>query len=156
VVAQGLYEGIRRWLQERPMAARYDALVPGGEAGSVPGPIPGEGPPFAAAEIAEADLVGGSLPLRLTNTGTRTWSGDLALLLGWEATGSPYLAQAPATLEEAGLEIPALAPGESATLHVPLELPEAGRSLLWLSLADGDRTFADLGSPALQLAHAAG
>lgn len=155
-VADGLYVGIRRWLQERELAVRYDALVPGGEAGSVPGPIPGEGPPFAAAEISEADLVDGSLPLRLTNTGTRAWSDGLALLLGWEATDAPYLPQAPATLEEAGVEVPALAPGESVTLHVPLELPEAGRSLLWLSLSDGNETFADLGSPALQLAHSAG
>ena len=153
-VAAGLYEGIRRWLQERPLAVRYDALVPAGEAGSAPEPLPGEGPPFAAAEVSDADLVDGSLPLRLTNTGTRAWSDGLALLLGWEASDAPYLAQAPGALDDAGVEIPALAPGESVLLHLPLELPAGGRSLLWLTLADGDEAFADLGSPALQLAFA--
>lgn len=151
-VADGLYQGIRSWLSERSLAARYDALLPGGEAGSVPAPEPGEGPPFQAPSLAAEDLSDGSLALRLTNTGNATWADDLSLLVGWSESDAPYLPEAPPEVEPAGVAVPPLAPGESVMLMVPLDLPAGGRSLAWITLADGDGPLTDHGLPALQLA----
>jgi N-acetylmuramoyl-L-alanine amidase len=150
--AEGLYAGIRDWLAQRELAVRYDALLPGGDAGSVPEALPGDGPPFAVTTLDDSDLVDGALPLRLTNTGQRAWGDDLDLRAGWERSEAPYLAQAPVALDSTGLAIPALEPGESVVVHVPLDLPAAGRSILWLSLSEGEEPLTDRGSPALQLA----
>ena len=151
-VADGLYAGIRDWLGQRQLAVRYDALLPGGEAGSTLEAIPGEGPPFAVTTLHGTDLVDGALPLRLTNTGQRTWGNGLELLAGWERSNAPYLAHAPVALDSTGLAIPALEPGESVLVHVPLELPDEGRSILWLTLSESGEPLTERGSPALQLA----
>jgi N-acetylmuramoyl-L-alanine amidase len=148
--AEGLYDGIREWLGQRPLGVRYDALLPGGEAGALPEARPGDGPPYAAANVGTGDLVDGALPVRLTNTGQRAW-GAIELLAGWQASDAPYLATPP-ELRSTGAAVPPLAPGESVTVHVPLEPPGGGRSVLWLTLADGSGPFTDHGSPALQLA----
>jgi hypothetical protein len=148
--AEGLYDGIREWLGQRPLGVRYDALLPGGEAGALPEAGPGAGPPYAAANVGTGDLVDGALPVRLTNTGQRAW-GAIELLAGWQASDAPYLATPP-ELRSTGAAVPPLAPGESVTVHVPLEPPGGGRSVLWLTLADGSGPFTDHGSPALQLA----
>jgi hypothetical protein len=48
--------------------------------------------------------------------------------------------------------VPALAPGESATVEVTLPSPAGQmRSVAWISLRDGSELFSDHGSPALQL-----
>jgi hypothetical protein len=136
---------------------RYDALLPGGEAGTIPEVAAGEGPPFAAAEIRQTDLDGGALPLRLTNTGSDPWGAGMQLLVGWSPSDAPYLAGAPADLAPAAIEVPSLAPGESVTLAVPLELPEGARHVAWITLADAAGTpLTDRGSAPLQLAHAPG
>jgi hypothetical protein len=150
-VAMGLYEGIRTWIADRTLAVRYDALVTGGGAATVPPARPGEGPPFWAAAI-DADA-GDRQPIRLTNTGNRAWPSGLQLLVGWDASAAPYLAAPPAELIPAELEIPALDPGESVTLELPLQVPAGERHLAWITLAGADGVpFTDLGSPALQVA----
>jgi hypothetical protein len=152
-IAEALYAGIRDWLADRPLAVRYDADVAGGDAGSLPPVAPGTGAPFRAPPVSPADLVDGNLSLRLTNTGTATWPTDLQLLVGWAASEAPYLASAPASLEPAGVTVPALDPGASVVLHVPLLPPAGGRQVAWISLADGAGTpLTSAGSPALQLA----
>ncbi len=151
-VAAGLYEGIRAWLAERPLAVRYDALVDGGGAGIRPPTQPGQGAPFWAAALPADVAAEGALPVRLTNTGTRAWPSGVQLLAGRGASGAPYLTDAP-ELQPVEVEVPALQPGESVTLTVPLAPPPAERTLAWITLAD-DRgePFTDLGSPALQVA----
>jgi hypothetical protein len=149
-VAAGLYAGIRAWLAGRPLAVRYDALIDGGEAGSIPPARPGNGPPFWAPAPSTGT---GSLPVRLTNTGTRAWPSGLRLVVGREASEAPYLAEAPELLEPLEVDVPALQPGESVALEVPVEGPAAGRAVAWITLASTDGApFTDLGSPALQVA----
>ncbi|HEX2194940.1 MAG TPA: N-acetylmuramoyl-L-alanine amidase [Candidatus Limnocylindria bacterium] len=151
-VADGLYRGISAWLAERPLAVRYDALVPGGEAGRLAVPAPGNGPPFWAPELASQVADGGALRVRLTNTGWRAWPEGVQLLGGREASGLPYL-PGPPRLTPIGVEVPALAAGESVSVEVPLESPAGTRHLAWITLADAAGTsFAELGSPALQVA----
>ncbi len=151
-VAEGLLDGLRAWFGGRELAVRYDALLPGGEAGHVPPALPGDGPMFWAPELPAAMADSGFLPVRLTNTGSATWPSGLAVELGWEASDQPYLARAPRDLVPAGIAVPALQPGESVELNVPLEPPGDGRSLVWISVTSPGLDFADLGSPALQLA----
>jgi N-acetylmuramoyl-L-alanine amidase len=152
-VAQALYAGIRDWLAERPLAVRYDALVTGGEAGTNPLVIPGEGPPFWATTLSPEDLVGGTLPLRLTNSGTAAWQHDLELLVGWDRSDDPYLSEAPVALASAGVSVPALAPGESVVAHLPLSPPSGGRHVAWITLGRSDgNALTEAGSAPLQLA----
>lgn len=149
-VAQGLYQGLRSWFADRSLAVRYDALLPGGEAGMVPAEAPGEGAPFwAPTLVAEPD---GALGLRLTNTGNRAWPRGLQLLAGWEAADAPYLAAAPDDLARLDVEVPPLEPGESVELRVPLaDPPDGARHIAWITLASHEGRFTDLGRPALQL-----
>jgi hypothetical protein len=150
-VAVGLYDGIRTWLADRPLAVRYDALVSGGEAATLPPARPGEGPPFWAPTM-DADSAS-TLPVRLTNTGNRAWPSDLQLLVGWEASAAPYLASPPDELTPADVTVPALEPGESVTLGLALQVPAGERHLAWITLAEPDGApFTDRGSPALQVA----
>jgi N-acetylmuramoyl-L-alanine amidase len=150
-VATGLYEGIRTWLADRALGVRYDALVDGGEAATVPPASPGEGPPYWAAAMDASG--GGTLPIRITNTGNRPWPSGLQLLAGWEASSAPYLAEPPDELTPADVEVPALEPGESVTLDLALEAPSGERHLAWITLAGADGVpFTDFGSPALQVA----
>jgi hypothetical protein len=93
-----------------------------------------------------------SVPLRLTNTGDRAWPEGLQLLVGWSASDAPYLSSAPATLDPADVAVPPLGPGESVTLDLPLDLPDGGRQLAWITLRGPAGPFSDLGSAPLQLA----
>jgi N-acetylmuramoyl-L-alanine amidase len=150
-IARGLFEAVAAWLAERPLAVRYDALLPGGEAGIVPEQAAGEGPPYVAPELRGEDLDGG-LVVRLTNTGAEAWPEGLRLLSGWTASDDPYLPEAPATLAPVDVEIPALRPGESVAVAVGLEAPSPGRQIAWITLADAaGAALTDAGSPALQL-----
>ena len=153
-VADGLYRGLVAYFNQRALAVRYDALLPGGDAGTAPTAVPGLGPPFWAAQLPGA--VGGAtleLPMRLTNTGAQPWPSGLRLTTGWQKSDAPYLSSAPPQLGPVAVEVPALAPGASVVLRVPLEVPSgSGRQLVWIGLQDGARSFADQGSPALQLA----
>ena len=93
------------------------------------------------------------LRLRVTNTGTEPLDAGTRLVAGWEASDEPYLRAAPAVLDEVGDPLPALAPGESATVEINLpEPPTESRALAWISLSVGATTLADAGAPALQLA----
>lgn len=152
-VAEALYAGIRDWLADRPVAVRYDALVSGGEAGGVPLALPGQGPPFQAPALFSADLVSGSLPIRLTNTGTAAWAANVELLVGWSPSDEPYLPSPPLELHSAGVAIPDLAPGESVVVQVPLVPPSDGRQVAWITLADSaGAALTEAGSAPLQLA----
>jgi N-acetylmuramoyl-L-alanine amidase len=152
-IAEALYAAIRDWIADRPVAVRYDALVTGGEAGIAPLALPGEGPPFQVTTLSPDDLVDGSVPIRLTNTGTAAWEDGLDLLVGWDRSDEPYLADAPAELTPAAVEVPSLEPGESVVLHLPLSPPTDGRHVAWITLATADgNALTDSGSPALQLA----
>jgi N-acetylmuramoyl-L-alanine amidase len=147
--AKGIYDGIVRYLADRPLAARIDALVPGGSAGVQPTAVPGDGPPFWPA-VAPAD---GAMTLRLTNTGSAVWPSGLVLAAGWGATDMPYLATAPDTLQPLAGDVPALGPGES--VEVPVTLPSgtgSGRQVAWITLLGPDGTaLTTIGCPPLQL-----
>jgi N-acetylmuramoyl-L-alanine amidase len=145
-VADGLFAGLAAYFAERPAAVRIglDGSVPG----EAPDAIPGDGPPFWAPVLPD-----GPLRLRVTNTGTEPIPAGSRLVAGWESSPEPYLRVTPSVLTEVGEPLPALAPGESVTVEVVLtEPPAGGRALAWISLSTGTATFADAGSPALQLA----
>jgi hypothetical protein len=152
--AQGIASGLSAYFADRPLAVRFDALLPGGEAGSVPTAVEGSGPPFWAPDLP-ADRVAAGLPLRLTNTGTTAWPSGLAVLAGWGPSDEPYLRQAPEALSDLGVAVPALAPGESVVVLVPLSSPAGGGGTLWVTLGGVGVPLSDLGSPPLQLRLAA-
>lgn len=142
-VAAGLFDGLATFFAERELGARI--ALEGVPAGS-PEAVPGDGPPFWAATVAD-----GPVELRLTNTGTEAWPTGTELVAGWEASDQPYLARAPASLERLGVEVPALEAGESVVVGVELPPSPPQRALAWISLRVGSATTADRGSPALQL-----
>ncbi len=148
--AQGVVNALTAYLSDRPIAVRLDALLPGGDAGTVPPAVDGSGPPFWAPGLPRAELAQG-LPVRLTNTGIEQWPDDLRVLAGWEQSGEPYLRQAPDGLDDLGLDVPALAPGQSVVLVIELDVAVAERGMLWVTLSDAGASFSDLGSPPLQL-----
>jgi hypothetical protein len=148
--ARGVYDGLVAWFGARPLAVRYDALIPGGEAGTAPAAVGGEGPPFWATDLGSA-AAGEAIGLRLTNTGSEAWPAGVELLVGWSASDAPYLAEAPGVLEPLDVTVPALDAGESVLLELPLTAPVGARSIAWITLAGPDGPFTDLGSPALQL-----
>ena len=78
------------------------------------------------------------------------------VLLTGPSTDDPYLRAAPSTLSPVDLAVPQLGPGESVQLEAPLTVPAGPRQVAWITLSDGGAiTFADSGSPPLQLASAA-
>lgn len=148
-VADGMFAGLARFFGQRGPAVRIE--LDGAEIGPAPEAVPGDGPPFWAAEAPD-----GPLRLRITNTGTGTLAAESRMVAGWERSEAPYLYLPPGTLGAIGDPLPALEPGESIVVSVTLpELPGAGRALAWISLVDGASTLADRGSPALQLASGA-
>jgi N-acetylmuramoyl-L-alanine amidase len=152
--AQGIANALGAYFGDRPLAVRYDALLPGGVAGSVPDPVGGSGPPYWLPGLRRAELAVG-LPVRLTNTGTGTWPSGLELLAGWQASDQPYLRRAPDALTDLGIRVPSLAPGESVELVVQMTVPVSERGVLWFTLANGAAPLTDLGSAPLQLATSA-
>jgi N-acetylmuramoyl-L-alanine amidase len=148
--AQGIANGLERYFTDRPLAVRFDALVPGGEAGSVRAAVGDSGPPFWATAVGSPELSRG-IPVRLTNTGTDAWPAGLRVRSGWQASDEPYLRQPPDAVGDLGIEVPPLGPGESVVVVVNQEVPAGGAGLLWITLANGDATFSDLGSAPLQL-----
>ncbi len=151
-IAGGIAKAISAYLADRPLGVRYDALVSGGEAGTVPAAVPGLGPPYWIPSADAASLSSG-LGVRLTNTGSRAWPAGLSLLVGWEATDQPYLRRAPDSLARQALTVPVLAPGESVELRLPIEPPTgAARTVAWITLAQGAAALTELGVAPLQLA----
>lgn len=149
-IADGLLAGLSAYFAQRVMAARIDAALPG--AGLPPRALAGAGPPFWAPVLQGVT----TLPITLTNTGHHSWGNNLRILVGWGQSSDPYLRAAPTTLVPAEQPVPPLAPGESVELNVPLTVPPGGRHVAWITLDDGGgTTFADSGSPPLQLASAA-
>jgi N-acetylmuramoyl-L-alanine amidase len=152
-VAQGIESGLTAYFADRAMAVRYDALVPGGSAATVPPPVEGLGAPYWIPTVSSSAL-GEGLGVRLTNTGTQGWPTGLSLLAGWGETDQPYLRQPPQAVAATGIEVPPLAPGESVELRLPISQPSgSARSVLWLTLANGDQAWTVFGSPPLQLAY---
>ena len=143
-VADGMFEAIRDYFSERPLAARIELADV--ERGRVPTATAGSGPPYWAR------IANGGASLRLTNTGTDRWPEGIEIVLGWEESDDPYLPAAPESLEPVDVDIPELEPGEAIELDIPLDTPADGRHIAWLTLRAGALTLADLGSPALQLA----
>ena len=140
--AQGVYRGIGGYLDDRSQAVRYDA-----PAATEP-PRSGDGP-LDQAWI----LPGGEVELVLTNRGMDGWPAGLELVAGWEASELPYLPSAPGRLQALAIDVPSLGPGESVRLAVTLPIPDgAERQVAWITLAGPGGSYADLGSPALQLA----
>ncbi len=147
-VARGIMEGVADYVGQRELAVRIGvADAPDLEAPSV---TSGNGPPFWARVVP-----GGPVALRLTNTGIAPWPVDIRLVVGWEPSDQPYLAQAPAELVPAPVDVPALEPGASARVEVDLGSEGGARRLAWISLMSGETTLAELGSPALQLSTSA-
>lgn len=151
--ATGVYDGIADYLQQRQLAARIDALVPGGSAGTAPEAVPGKGPPFWAPVLPDS----GPVTLRLTNTGMASWPSGMRLAAAWQATQGPYLAVAPPHLAPMAIPVPALKPGESVELSVPLQAPtSSGRQVAWITLLSaGGIPLTSSGSPPIQLANTA-
>jgi N-acetylmuramoyl-L-alanine amidase len=146
-IADGLLAGLTGYFTQRPLAARIQALLPG--SGLPPRALPGEGPPFWAPDLQGVTPLG----VVLTNTGHESWSDNLRVLVGWEPSSDPYLRAAPPTLARVDVAVPPLAPGESVELEVPLTVPPGARQVAWITLSDGgSKTFADSGSPPLQVA----
>ena len=152
-IAQGIYQGLRSYLADRPLAVRYDALVPGGEAGVAPTARPGDGPPFWVAELP-GDAAERGFDVRLTNTGSAAWPLGMQLLAGSAASDAPYLASAPDALRPTDAAIPALAPGESVVVHLDGVFAPAHstREIAWITMSTPAGPTTELGSPALQLA----
>ncbi|MGZ6298879.1 MAG: N-acetylmuramoyl-L-alanine amidase [Candidatus Limnocylindria bacterium] len=148
--AAGIASALGSYFADRPLAVRFDALIPQGDAGLVATAVAGDGPPFWAPSIPRADLAPG-LPLRLTNTGTQPWPAGLHLAAGWQASSEPYLRQPPDQLNDLDVVVPALAPGESVVLRVPMNVPAGDRAMVWITLRNGDVSLSDLGSAPLQL-----
>jgi N-acetylmuramoyl-L-alanine amidase len=148
--AQGIASGLEAYFNDRSMAVRFDALLSGGEAGTLPVAVEGSGPPYWAPELPAAAPSGG-LAVRFTNTGTDHWPADLSIRAGWQESDEPYLREPPATLADMGVAVPPLAPGESVVILLPIEAPAGGGETLWITLAAGGTPFSDLGSPPLQL-----
>jgi N-acetylmuramoyl-L-alanine amidase len=143
-VAEGLLDGLAGYLAGRELAARIglaEATV-----GTAPQPVEGDGPMFWARVAPD-----GPLALRLTNSGTADWPSGIELVTGWTASDQPYLAQAPLELAALDIDVPALGPGESVVVRVALPPPPDGRAVAWISLMSDGATFADRGSPPLQL-----
>ena len=152
-VAQGIYQGLRGYLADRPLAVRYDALVRGGEAGVAPTAVPGSGPPFWAAELP-GDAGERGFDVRLTNTGSAAWPLGMQLLAGSAASDAPYLASAPDALGPIDAPIPALAPGESVVVHLGRVFAPAHttREIAWITISGTSGPLTDLGFAALQMA----
>jgi N-acetylmuramoyl-L-alanine amidase len=146
--AQGILDALRDMFGQRASGAAY--RVPALETvGAPPIAEPGDGPMFWAPVAPD-----GPLTIRLTNTGTQAWPSDLALVGGWEASDQPYLRIPPGALEPLLDEpLPALGPGES--VDVTVSPPGSGsdaRGLAWITLAQGDRAWTEMGIPPLQVA----
>ena len=143
--ARGMFDGLVDWFAQRELAAR---ITPDGvEAGTPPAAVPGDGPPFRPAA-----LPAGPLRLRVTNTGTAAWDGGARLVAAWVAVSDePYRYGAPEEAAPLGPELPALEPGESVVVEIPLPEAPADGALAWFSLITGSELLADHGSPALQL-----
>jgi N-acetylmuramoyl-L-alanine amidase len=147
--AQGIFDALQDLFSHRALGASYavPALEPA--PGTPPADTPGDGPILWAPGAPD-----GPLTIRLTNTGSQAWPADLTLVGGWEASDQPYLRVPPQTLEPLlGQPVPALGPGES--VEVAVIAPGAGsdqRGLAWISLADGDRAWTEMGIPPLQVA----
>jgi len=147
--AQGIFDGLQGLFADRSRGAAY--LVPALERapGTVPAAMAGDGPMFWAPVAST-----GPLTVRLINTGTDPWPADLTLMGGWEESDQPYLRAPPDALEPLMDEaLPPLAPGESVDVTVaqPNDDPTA-RGVAWITVAQGDRAWTELGIPALQVA----
>jgi N-acetylmuramoyl-L-alanine amidase len=149
--AEGMADGLEAYFTDRQLAVRYDAEVPGGRAGVAPDAVEGTGPPYWPAVVDPTALAAG-IRVRLTNTGNAAWPFGLELMTGWQASDEPYLRRAPDGLDDLGIQVPSLAPGESVVLQVPLAAPAGNRAVLWFTLANAGVSFANLGSAPLQLA----
>ena len=148
--ARGIAAALGSYFGERATAVRFDALLPGGEAGTAPTAVDGSGPPFWAPVVSQAELAGG-VQVRMTNTGTDPWPTGLRMFAAWMASDEPYLRAPPDEVSDLGVQVPALAPGESVVVLVTSEVPPGVAGMLWVSLADGDTSLSDLGSAPLQL-----
>ncbi len=142
-VADGLLDGLAAFFDAREQGARI-ALADGSS--SVPAPVGGDGPPFWPAVVNDE-----TVPLRLTNTGTSAWAPGTQLVAAWTETDEPYVGFAPNAPLSLDIEVPALGPGESVVIGVVLPPAPANRAVAWISLMSDGETFADNGSPALQL-----
>ncbi|MEP7040706.1 MAG: N-acetylmuramoyl-L-alanine amidase [Chloroflexota bacterium] len=152
--AQGIAGALAKYFGERPLAVRFDALVPGGAAGLAPEAVAGNAA-LIWASVVDAGVLADGIPVRLTNTGTAAWPVGLAVTAAWHASVDPYLRGAPDGLRPLATEIPALQPGESVEIVLLLDPPADGtREIAWITLANGESSLADLGSPPLQLANA--
>ena len=146
-VALGLFDGLVEYFGGRELAARIG--LEGAPVGAYPSAVPGDGPPYWAPLLPD-----GPLTVRVTNTGGASIREGARIVAGWSVSEEPYLAAPPEDLEPIGLPLPALAPGESATVELDLPAaPDGARALAWISLLTDGTTLAELGSPPLQLAN---
>jgi N-acetylmuramoyl-L-alanine amidase len=147
--ARGIFDALRDVFSQRALGASYAVPDVDPPPGAAPEVVPGDGPMFWAPAPPD-----GPLKIRLTNTGTQAWPSGLALVGGWQASDQPYLRVPPKQLEPLLDEtLPALGPGESVEVEVtpPGEGSEQ-RGLAWITVADANRAWSEMGIPPLQVA----
>jgi N-acetylmuramoyl-L-alanine amidase len=151
--AEGIYRALVTYFGRRDQAVRYSVPAAEPPVGIAPQPIEGDGPPFWVADLP-ADLEDTGLAVVLTNSGTQAWEEGLTLVAGWSSADQPYLRVPPDGLAALPVAVPALGPGESVELLLPIATPpdRSSRQVAWITLSAVGWTFADLGSPPLQLA----
>ena len=147
--AQGIFDALQGQFANRALGAAYQVPSLEPMPGTLPAVEAGDGPMFWAPPAPA-----GPLEITLTNTGTESWPSGLTLAGGWEASDQPYLRVPPESLEPLLDEaLPALGPGES--VDVAVTVPGTGsevRGVAWITLADGDRAWTEMGIPPLQVA----
>jgi N-acetylmuramoyl-L-alanine amidase len=147
--AQGIFDGLQATFAQRAAGAAYQVPALEPAPGTVPATRDGNGQLYWAPEAPA-----GPLTIRLTNTGIAAWPAGLTLVGGWQASDQPYLPVPPETLAPLlDAALPALQPGES--VDVLVTVPNDGadsRGVAWITLADGDQAWTEMGIPPLQVA----
>jgi N-acetylmuramoyl-L-alanine amidase len=146
--AEGIFAALASHFSDRPLAASYQLPELEAGPGSVPPPVGSEGPPFWVPEASGNDVL-----VRIVNTGSAPWPAGMQLVGGWQASDQPYLRVPPQSLQPMlPNPLPALAPGESLEVRLPLPDPGEPRSVAWITIARDGGTLTELGSAPLQLA----
>ena len=146
--AEGIFAALAAHFGERHLAVSY--LMPDLEqsAGQLPVAVEGDGPPFWLPVAPSADLL-----VQLVNTGSQAWPAGMQLVGAWEQTDQPYLRLPPESVSPLLADaLPALAPGDSVELRVPLPVGGSTRGVVWMSVEGDDGSLTELGSPPLQVA----
>ena len=141
--ARGVYDGLAAYLGTRPQAVRYDVAGAAEPLAQSTGPLASAPLLPRQRPVAHADEPRHRAVARRP-AARRGLAGERASLPAERTSGTAPL----------DAEVPALGPGESVTLRLavpPFDGP--GRGIWWASLDGPAGSYADLGSPPVQLAN---